>query len=143
MRVKEDLPELVLARGLLDGGSGKAAPRAAAPPSALALALRRVPVFVPQSPTELFKSFRWSGYSVWWLFMVGATYFTLLFVPFDMAFSPYGARPPLSPPQRPAPRPPSGCMIQGRFCSFRRPTCLRPLKPSQPSAMPTSCAVLP
>jgi hypothetical protein len=49
-----------------------------------------MPVFTPMRPAHMAEEFTWTPYNVWWLIVVMATYFTLVFVPFDIAFSKQG-----------------------------------------------------
>lgn len=49
--------------------------------------VRRFPVFFPPRVAFIRDEWTWSPYNVWWLLIICATYFTVLFVPFDVAFS--------------------------------------------------------
>ena len=51
------------------------------------MAKRRFPVFLPIGAEELPGEMNWTPFNVWWIIVVFATYFTLLFVPFDIAFA--------------------------------------------------------
>lgn len=47
----------------------------------------RFPVFFPVRPSNIADEWTWAPYNVWWLIILMATYFTVFFVPFDVAFS--------------------------------------------------------
>lgn len=48
---------------------------------------QRFPVFLPMGAEEFTGRISCTPYNAWWVAIVLATYFTVLFVPFDIAFS--------------------------------------------------------
>ena len=48
---------------------------------------RSFPLFYPVRPSNIGDEWSWAPYNVWWLIILLATYFTVFFVPFDVAFS--------------------------------------------------------
>lgn len=51
------------------------------------MAKQRFPVFLPIGAEDFTGSISWTPYNSWWIVIVLATYFTVIFVPFDIAFS--------------------------------------------------------
>lgn len=48
---------------------------------------RSFPVFYPVRAATIADEWSWKPYNVWWLIIIFATYFTVFFVPYDIAFN--------------------------------------------------------
>jgi hypothetical protein len=48
---------------------------------------RKFPLFYPVRPAHVAEEWHWSPYTVWWVIILAATYFTVFFVPYEVSFT--------------------------------------------------------